>query len=95
MLLMRVIDAVPNSTRRKPLQPALTVLAIAPETVVLAQHCSVDNSAIRQPGILNAQTMAYRAAHGSDMTEADWCAIAGRVDASWRFRKRGVAAKLR
>jgi len=39
--------------------------------------------------------MAYRDAHESDMTEADWREIAGRLDASYRLLKQAIAAKTR
>ena len=39
--------------------------------------------------------MAYRDAHGNDMTEADWGVIADCLTASYRLLKQAIASKPR
>ena len=78
--------------RREDVPPEAYGLTIARISSLLY---GVDNAEIRQAGVLRAQAMAYRDAHGSDMTEADWRTIAERLDTSYRLLKQAIAAKLR
>ena len=50
----------------------------------------IDNAKLREAGILRAKAMAYRDAHGDDMTEADWAAINLQLRASYNALKQGI-----
>jgi hypothetical protein len=76
--------------RREKAGPDAYGLTIARVSTLLY---GVDNPDVRQSGVLRAQAMAYRDEHGSVMTEADWREIAGRLGASYRLLKRGIAAR--
>jgi hypothetical protein len=55
----------------------------------------VDNADIRRSGIIRAQAMDYRDAHGADMTEADWAAIEGRLMVAYGLLKQAVSPPRR
>jgi hypothetical protein len=55
----------------------------------------VDNADIRRSGIIRAQAMDYRDAHGADMTEADWAAIEGRLLVAYGLLKQAVSPPRR
>jgi hypothetical protein len=78
--------------RRENISPDAYGLTIARVSTLLY---GVDNDDSRRAGILRAQAMAYRDAHGSVMTEADWGVIAGRLSASYRLLKQAIASKPR
>ena len=78
--------------RRENIRPDAYGLTIARVSTLIF---GVDNGDIRRAGILRAQAMAYRDAHGGDMTEADWGVIADRLTASYRLLKRAIAFRPR
>jgi hypothetical protein len=51
----------------------------------------VDNADIRRSGIIRAQAMDYRDAHGTDMTAADWAAIEDRLQVAYGLLKQAVS----
>ncbi len=52
----------------------------------------VDNEDVRRAGLLRAQAMEYRDAHGTNMTRADWMAIRGQLLSAYAALKKGVSA---
>ncbi len=51
----------------------------------------VDGADIRRAGLLRAQAMSYRDAHGEGITEADWSAIGSQLDAAYGLLKKGLS----
>ncbi len=78
--------------RREHVGPDAYGLTIARVTSLLY---GVDNGEIRRAGVLRAQAMAYRDAHGDDMKDEDWREIEARLHASYRLLKRAIAGKAR
>jgi hypothetical protein len=52
-----------------------------------------DNAQLREAGVLRAKAMAYRDAHGTAMTEAEWNAVYEQLRASYLALKRGIEAR--
>jgi hypothetical protein len=71
--------------------------AVAPEQygAIIARVSTliygVDNADIRRSGIIRAQAMDYRDAHGTDMTAADWAAIEDRLQVAYGLLKQAVS----
>ncbi len=59
---------------------------------VTALMYGVDNEDIRRSGLLRAQAMEYRDAHGANMTRADWAAIRQQLLSAYAALKKGVSA---
>ena len=55
----------------------------------------VDNADIRRSGIVRAQAMDYRDAHGANMTEADWSAIGDRLELAYGLLKKATSPPSR
>jgi hypothetical protein len=53
----------------------------------------VENASIAESGMLRAEAMAYRDAHGDKMTDADWRTIAGQLSAAYGKLKDGIAKR--
>ena len=51
----------------------------------------VDGEDLRRSGVLRAQAMAYRDAHGTDMGEADWSLIAERLELAYGLLKKALS----
>jgi hypothetical protein len=59
---------------------------------VTALLYGIDNEDIRRSGLLRAQAMDYRDAHGANMTRADWAAIREQLLSAYAALKKGVSA---
>jgi hypothetical protein len=75
--------------RREKIPPERYGLTVARVSSLLY---GVDNEDIRRAGVLRAQAMAYRDAHASGMTEADWDTIAAQLDAAYGLLKSAITA---
>jgi hypothetical protein len=51
----------------------------------------IDGEELRRSGVLRAQAMAYRDAHGTDMGEADWSLIADRLELAYGLLKKALS----
>jgi hypothetical protein len=51
----------------------------------------VDGEDLRRSGVLRAEAMAYRDAHGTDMGEADWSLIAERLELAYGLLKKALS----
>jgi hypothetical protein len=75
--------------------------AVAPEQygAIIARVSTllygVDTADVRRAGILRAQAMAYRDAHGDTMTEADWSAIENELQPAYGLLKKAVSSPAR
>jgi hypothetical protein len=52
----------------------------------------IDNDEMRRSGVVRARAMAYRDAHGADMTEADWSAIEDQLRLGYDLLKRAIVS---
>jgi hypothetical protein len=75
--------------RRENVTPDRYGLTVARVSTLLY---GVDNADMRQAGIVRAQAMAYRDAHGSSMNEADWETISAQLNAAYGLLKRAITA---
>ena len=74
--------------RRENVAPEQYGAIIARVTTLLY---GVDNADIRRAGVVRAQAMEYRDAHGSAVTEADWLEVAGQLQLAYRLLKKAVS----
>jgi hypothetical protein len=51
----------------------------------------VDGEDLRRSGVLRAEAMAYRDAHGTNMGEADWSLIAERLELAYGLLKKALS----
>jgi hypothetical protein len=51
----------------------------------------IDGEELRRSGVLRAQAMAYRDAHGTDMGEADWSLIADGLELAYGLLKKALS----
>jgi hypothetical protein len=72
--------------------------AVAPEQygLIIARVATlvygVDSEDLRRSGVVRAQAMAYRDAHGASMNEADWSVIADRLELAYGLLKKALSA---
>jgi hypothetical protein len=53
----------------------------------------IDNDEVREAGLMRARAMAYRDAHETTMTDAEWTHVREQLDASYRALKAGIAGR--